>query len=115
MVTRLGVILGFLSHYKYFITIVVGVLIVGVIDENSFRKRIQYELQISDLNDEIDKYNSIYVNDSKQLRDLRYDPKAIERIARERYFMKADDEDIYVLSSDEPTENSDNEDDETNE
>ena len=29
------------------------------------------------------------------------DPKAMEKIARERYFMKADDEDIYVLSDDE--------------
>ena len=27
-------------------------------------------------------------------------PKAMERIARERYFMKADDEDIFVLSDD---------------
>jgi cell division protein FtsB len=27
-------------------------------------------------------------------------PKAIEKIARERYFMKADDEDVFVLSDD---------------
>jgi len=39
---------------------------------------------------------------------LRRDPKAIEKIARERYFMKTDDEDIYVLSDDEkPTQKQD--------
>ena len=31
---------------------------------------------------------------------LESNPKAIEKIARERYFMKADDEDIFVLSDD---------------
>ena len=32
-------------------------------------------------------------------------PKAMEKIARERYFMKADDEDIFVLSDDGEMEN----------
>ena len=31
---------------------------------------------------------------------LEADPKAMEKIARERYFMKADDEDIFVLEDD---------------
>ena len=30
-------------------------------------------------------------------------PSAITKIARERYFMKADDEDIFVLSDELPT------------
>ncbi|MDD5862216.1 MAG: septum formation initiator family protein [Prevotella sp.] len=93
--------LGFLAHYKYLITIVVGVLIVGVLDDNSFRKLIQYEMEISDLKDQINNYDKQYEKDSKTLRDLKRNPKTIEKIARERYFMKADDEDIYVLSTDE--------------
>ena len=42
-----------------------------------------------------------------KLRRLETDPKAIVEIARERYFMKADDEDIFVLRDDsqESTEN----------
>ena len=35
-----------------------------------------------------------------KIRELDKDPKAMEKIARERYFMKADDEDIFVLSDD---------------
>ena len=84
---------------------VVGFLIVGVVDDNSFRKLIELELQIDDLNLEINKYNSQYKADTKELRELKQNPKAIERIARERYFMKADDEDIYVLSTDEKKPN----------
>ena len=37
---------------------------------------------------------------------MKTDPKAIERVAREDYFMKADDEDIFVLSDDQPKEKS---------
>ena len=101
MAGRLNGILGFIAHYKYLIVVVIGVLIVGLIDENSFLKRVQLELRISDLKREINKYPEQYEADSRQLDELKRHPKAIERIARERYFMKADDEDIYVLSDDE--------------
>ena len=47
---------------------------------------------------QIEMYKSRHEADSKLLRELRNDPKTIERIARERYFMKSADEDIYVLS-----------------
>ena len=39
--------------------------------------------------------------DQEKIRTLDSNPKAIEKIARERYFMKADDEDVFVLSDDE--------------
>jgi len=83
----------------------VGVLIVGFVDENSFLKRIDYEFQIRDLKSQIEAYNRRYESDSRQLHELNRNPKAIQKIARERYFMKADDEDIFVLSDDRIPEN----------
>ncbi len=103
MATRFRLVWNFIAHYKYLITIVVGVLITGVFDENSFRQLVKYELQISELEGEIEEYKAQYEADNKQLRELRRNPKAIEKIARERYFMKADDEEIFVLSTDIPT------------
>ena len=46
-----------------------------------------------------------YTEDSKVLREMRMGTRAYEKIARERYFMKADDEDIFVLSTDLPKNN----------
>ena len=106
---RLKLFMALVSHYKYAITIVVGILLVGFVDENSFMHRIQLELQISDLTNEIEKYNAQNEADLKQLKELRRGAKAYERIARERYFMQADDEDIYVLSDDEKPSTSNNE------
>ena len=74
-ISRLSPLLALLSHYKYVITVVVGVLLVGFVDDNSFMQRAKLELQI----------------------------------ARERYFMKADDEDIFVLSDDETPKTLENE------
>lgn len=97
---RLNTLWKLLSYYKYLIVVVVGVLVVGIVDENSFAKRVQYELEISDLKEEIAKYQADSERDTRLLKELRRTPKAIEKIARERYFMKAEDEDIYVLSDD---------------
>lgn len=89
-----------LSRYKYVITFVVGVALVGFIDDNSFLRRVQYDMQIGKMKDEIRKYNLQNEKATQALNELRRNPKAIRKIARERYFMKADDEDIYVLSTD---------------
>lgn len=100
MSKKFNSVLSFFGHNKYWIVIIVGVLVVGVIDENSFLKRVRLESNISDLKEQIDEYNSRYEDNMARLRELETNPKAIEKIARERYFMKADDEDIFVLSDD---------------
>ena len=106
---RLSPLLALLSHYKYVITVVVGVLLVGFVDDNSFMQRAKLELQISDLEADIERYNEQNEADMKQLKAMKRSPKAFEKIARERYFMKADDEDIFVLSDDEPPKTLENE------
>ena len=99
--SRINVLFSFLGHYKYLIVLVVGVVLVGFVDENSFMRRMQLDMQIADMEQEIAKYKAINEADTKQLRDLRRNPRSVAKIARERYFMKADDEDIFVLSDDE--------------
>lgn len=104
MSKRLGIIWNYLAHYKYLIVIVVGVLVVGVIDDNSIRQHIRYQIQIAGLRSEIDNYNAQLEKDTRLLKEMRKGPQVFGKIARERYFMKADNEDIFVLSSDIPDE-----------
>lgn len=100
MSKKLTSLWSILARYKYLITSVVGVVVVVFVDDNSLMKRLQYDLQISQTKEEIRKYNLQDEQSAKALNELRRNPKAIEKIARERYFMKAEDEDIYVLSTD---------------
>ena len=83
MSKQLGVIWGYLSHYKYLIVIVVGVLVVGAIDDNSIYQHVKYQIQINNLRSEIKKYTARYQADTKLLREMRVDPKAYQKIARE--------------------------------
>lgn len=102
-----------LVRFKYPIVIVVGILAICFIDENSAMRLVKYHYQKEDLKEEIAKYNKIYQEDSRALRELQHNPNAIAKIARKRYFMKNDDEDIFVLSDDEQPANNDTEEDET--
>ena len=97
MSRRLYPILNFISHNKYWIVIIFGVLIVGFLDENSLLKHVRNRILVSEL---IDAYNMQYEQDEQKIKELKRNPKAITKIARENYFMKADDEDIFVLSDD---------------
>ncbi len=114
MSKKLGIIWNYLAHYKYLIVIVAGVLVVGVVDDNSIRQHIRYQIDIAALRAEIQKYRDQYEDDKRILREMRHGARAFEKIARERYFMKTDDEDIYVLSSD-ILDNTNEQDDENNE
>lgn len=107
--SRLRPIVAFIGHYKYVITLVVGIALVGFLDENSFLRRAQLSMQIGDLREEIDKYDAKHEADKSMLYELKHNPAAYEKIARERYFMKTDDEDIFVLSDDETPETQQNE------
>ena len=82
---------------KYAVVCVAAVLIVGFLDENSMWNHLKNRQRIEELTEEKARFNAAYQRDKAQIRELDRNPKAIEKIARERYFMKADDEDIFVL------------------
>jgi cell division protein FtsB len=91
--------------FKYAVVAIAGVVIVGFLDDNSFWNHFKNMERINELQEETAKYNADYRRDQARIRELDRNPKAMEKIARERYFMKADDEDIFVLSDDGELEN----------
>ena len=82
---------------KYVVVVILGVVLVGFVDENSMWRHFRNSQYISELQTEIDRYTELYERDQARIHELDSDPTAIRKIARERYFMKADDEDIFVL------------------
>lgn len=88
------------AFLKYAVVCIAGVLIVGFLDENSVWSHLKNLQRIDELAEETEKFNADYQRDQAKIRELDKNPKAIEKIAREQYFMKASDEDIFVLSED---------------
>ena len=89
---------------KYIVVTVLAVVLIGFVDENSVWHHIRNKQYIGELEDEIERYEELNQKNQAQIRELDSNPKAIEKIARERYFMKTDEEDIFVLSDDQPKE-----------
>ena len=88
---------------KYILVTLFAIVLVGFVDENSVWKHLRNKQRINELQEEIDRYTEQHKRDNAQIDMLNNDPKAIQKIARERYFMKADNEDIFVLSDDDQT------------
>lgn len=89
-----------LRSVKYIIALAAAVILIGFGGGNSLWAHFGYVNRIGELHDEIDHFDSEYRRNQAQIRELQSNPKKMERIARERYFMKSADEDIFVLSDD---------------
>ena len=87
----------FMCRHKYILTVLIIMLIVGVVDEDSFLNRHPRRVRINTLKQEIANYKHQYNEADKKIRELESSPKAVEKIARERYHMKRADEDVFVF------------------
>lgn len=96
-------ILALLVAHKYATTIVLFLLLIGYLDSNSLYNRYKLYEEEAALQEEIDKYTEQYNNDTKLYKELMKDPNAAVRIAREKFYMKNENEDVYIFE-DETTE-----------
>lgn len=94
---------NYVRRYKYGVALLLFALIVGLTDENSLYTRYQRRVEIGHLHREIDKYQAQYDAERAQLQALENDPKAVERMARERYLMKRPNEDVFVFMEEDAT------------
>jgi cell division protein FtsB len=85
---------------KYVLVTIFAIVLIGFVDENSAWHHMKNKQRIAELEEEINLQNEQHKRNQTRIREIDRDPKAMEKIARERYFMKADDEDIFVLSDD---------------
>lgn len=102
---KINVVWSYLARHKYLITITIGILIIGVTDENSLRKYFIYQMKIAELQAELTQLEEDFERDSLRLNALKVNAKGVERIARERYFMKRPNEEVFVLSTDKREDN----------
>ena len=86
---------------KYLIALGVFIVAIGFVGESSIVNRIGQQQEISRLKEEINEYNRKFEQDKKTLNALKHDPEAVKEVARSRYYMKTDDEDIFIVEDNE--------------
>ena len=81
----------------YWLVTIVFFALTFVMGDSSLYKRYTYDEKIRSLEKEIKHYQKEIEINSKKLNDLHTDKEGLERFAREEYFMKKPNEDVYIL------------------
>lgn len=82
---------------KFFLVTVAFVVWMIFFDKNDLFSQYQYHQQVSKLKLERDFYKSETAKVSKDLDELTSDPEKLEKFAREKYLMRKDNEDVFVV------------------
>ena len=82
---------------KYLIAIVLFLLIVLFIDDNNLIERLNLFSEKKDLNHQVEFYEQKIEDSNRKLEELKTNSENLEKFAREEYFMKKENEDIYII------------------
>ncbi|QAR31218.1 septum formation inhibitor [Ornithobacterium rhinotracheale] len=88
---------AFLSKYKYVIISVAFIIWMIFFDQNSVLMHRELNNEITRLNEDIEYYQKELNTQNQQLKQLEKDKSSYEKIAREKYFMKKSNEDIFII------------------
>jgi cell division protein FtsB len=82
---------------KFFLCTVAFVVWMVFFDKNDLLSQYQYHQEVSKLKEERDFYKTQNVKVAKDLDELTSDPQKLEKFAREKYLMRKDNEDVFVI------------------
>ena len=84
---------------RYVIILIVFTVWMFFFDENSYLIHKEFNKEINELETAIDYYKKEIKEDKKVIKNLE-DSLQLERFAREKYLMKKENEDLYIIEFD---------------
>ncbi len=82
---------------KYVLSSLVFAIWMSFFDSNNLMVQMERRSSIEDLEDQKEYYSQEIGESQRALDDLLSDPANMERFAREQYYMKRDNEEIFIL------------------
>lgn len=87
----------YLFKLKWVVAFAVFGVFIGLVGESSIVNRVEQWKEIARLQNEIENLERRFREEKAELERLKNDPDALQEVARERYLMKTEDEDIFVI------------------
>lgn len=97
-------LIGLLKN-KYFLISTVFLVWMIFFDRNDILSQYQYREQLGKLKQERDFYQKQTDDVNTQLSELGSNKEELEKFAREKYLMKKDNEDVYLVVREKKAEN----------
>lgn len=93
----IGKIFHFVMRHECWCFLIVFALYVGFLDGNCIWERHYVWQRTENIRQEIHNYEMRYREDSLKLSELKNNPRRLEQVARERYYMTRPDEDLFII------------------
>lgn len=87
-----------LLRNKYLIASIAFAAIMLFFDKNDIFTQMARNRQLKQLEESRDYYTERIANEQKELDKLRSNPATVEKYAREKYLMKRENEDLFIVS-----------------
>lgn len=85
---------------KYILVLIAVLVWFMFFDQNNLIQQYRYSRQLKDFRAEKEYYLQEIARDSIDLDKLKNNPEELERYAREKYLMKRENEDIFIVPED---------------
>ena len=82
---------------KYALTAAIFIVWISFFDQNKLITQYQYSSELRKLEEEKKLYQEELIKIKNDLRELKSNPQTLEKFAREKYLMKKDDEELFVI------------------
>ncbi|MDZ7737788.1 MAG: septum formation initiator family protein [Bacteroidales bacterium] len=82
---------------RYFLTVMVFLVWIILFDNNNLVNRYRYMKNLRQLENDREYFMERIEEDRRKLNELKTSNENLEKFAREEYFMKKDNEDIYII------------------
>ena len=84
-------------HNRYFYTGLLFVIWISFFDRNSLVEQLRLSSTINDLNSRENFYREGLTKTNREISAFEKDTALLEKFAREKYYMKKDNEDVFVI------------------
>ena len=82
---------------KYFLTFIVLLVYISFFDRNDILSQMELTHKLNKLKQEKKYFVDEVEKNKKEMNELKTNPQNLEKFAREKYLMKKDNEDIFVI------------------
>ncbi|HUR65544.1 MAG TPA: septum formation initiator family protein [Chitinophagaceae bacterium] len=82
---------------KYFISFAAFCVVMLFLDKNDFLTQVARTRELNNLRQSKQFYSAKIAAERKQLQAIETNPAAVEKIAREQYLMKRDNEELFII------------------
>lgn len=90
---------------KYVVAIAVFVAVILFFDKNDLFTQVSRTQQLHDLEESKEYYTKRIETEQKELNQLKTNAGTLEKYAREKYMMKRDNEDLFIIPENTSKEN----------